>query len=67
MVIPEVEEQLKQLNIENIVLMGIEVCSIVVTKNSTIKFSYLSVPLQSEEKKAFGLIKFECWHSILNS
>ena len=28
MVIPEVEEQLKQLNIENIVLMGIEVCSI---------------------------------------
>ena len=27
MVIPEVEEQLKQLNIENIVLMGIEVLS----------------------------------------
>ena len=26
MVIPEVEEQLKQLNVENIVLMGIEVC-----------------------------------------
>ena len=25
MVIPEVEEQLKQLNIENVVLMGIEV------------------------------------------
>lgn len=28
MVIPEVEEQLKQLNVENVVLMGIEVCSI---------------------------------------
>ena len=26
MVIPEVEEQLKQLKVENIVLMGIEVC-----------------------------------------
>lgn len=25
MVIPEVEEQLKQLNVENVVLMGIEV------------------------------------------
>ena len=27
MVIPEVEEQLKQLKVENIVLMGIEVCA----------------------------------------
>ena len=33
MVIPEVEEQLKQLNVENVVLMGIEVCSICSQQN----------------------------------
>ena len=30
MVIPEVEQQLKQLKVENVVLMGIEVCIIII-------------------------------------
>ena len=60
MVIPEVEEQLKQLNVENVVLMGIEVCSICSQQKYYHKV-FLSKCTSAElRKKAFDLIKFEC-------
>ena len=45
MVIPEVEEQLRQLNIENVVLMGIEVSTIDYDKHSTPPFTLHDIVL----------------------
>lgn len=45
MVIPEVEEQLRQLNIENVVLMGIEVSTIDYYKYSTPPFTLHDIVL----------------------
>ena len=45
MVIPEVEEQLRQLNIENVVLMGIEVSTIDYDKYSTPPFTLHDIVL----------------------
>lgn len=45
MVIPEVEEQLRQLNIENVVLMGIEVSTIDYDKYSTPPFTLYDIVL----------------------
>ena len=45
MVIPEVEEQLRQLNIENVVLMGIEVSTTDYDKYSTPPFTLHDIVL----------------------